>query len=526
MTAAIAVFEGGGARGIAPVGGLRAAEGHGLRWEAVAGTSAGAIVAALVAAGYTAERIFDPDRAEPPRHVVERVLRCRVIDLFDPRWDPFRRLLGAPTRLGRVAPWSAWCPAALLPLATWLPLCLSVAVRHGGGVARALSRRGWFSAEAMIPRFDAILRDSGSVRPGHGGLVTFDDLPLPLSIVATDIERGEPLVFDRHNHPDFPVARAVAASIAVPGVMRPVEAEIQGTDGRRRRLRLLDGGMVSNLPAWLFEDERYRNPDIPTLAFTLADEPGRLDTLRELAGAVARTAIFGGQGVALRGVDNLIEVRLPTPGLDLLKFDATLDEARRAHKAAHDAALRVLNEELVGRQAQIAAVMGAMLSRLRDDIGHPGARLRAAIAVRSSRELLRFRFHVNMTRDPDRRLVLPLETTAAGLVWRERDAVAWDRAAGRLQVGQKQIVMPLEPAPSAALQTILSVPIFAEAGVLARPPRQRPDPVAVLAVDADRSFWNLCQDPDFLAEMVKAGGELSNRLRGLRGWRRFDGFDE
>ena len=49
-----AVFEGGGVKGIGLVGAVAVAEEKGYQWENVAGTSAGAIVAALMAAGYSA----------------------------------------------------------------------------------------------------------------------------------------------------------------------------------------------------------------------------------------------------------------------------------------------------------------------------------------------------------------------------------------------------------------------------------------------------------------------------------------
>jgi len=49
-----AVFEGGGVKGIGLVGALEVAEEKGYQFVNVAGTSAGAIVAALLAAGYTA----------------------------------------------------------------------------------------------------------------------------------------------------------------------------------------------------------------------------------------------------------------------------------------------------------------------------------------------------------------------------------------------------------------------------------------------------------------------------------------
>jgi len=52
-----AVFEGGGVKGIGLVGAVAVAEERGYQWANVAGTSAGAIVAALVAAGYSAAEI-------------------------------------------------------------------------------------------------------------------------------------------------------------------------------------------------------------------------------------------------------------------------------------------------------------------------------------------------------------------------------------------------------------------------------------------------------------------------------------
>ena len=51
------VFEGGGVRGIAHVGAICALAEKGYEWERVAGTSAGAIIAALVAAGYSCSEL-------------------------------------------------------------------------------------------------------------------------------------------------------------------------------------------------------------------------------------------------------------------------------------------------------------------------------------------------------------------------------------------------------------------------------------------------------------------------------------
>ena len=52
-----AVFEGEGVKGIGLAGAVAATEEKGYEFENVAGTSAGAIVAALIAAGYKANKL-------------------------------------------------------------------------------------------------------------------------------------------------------------------------------------------------------------------------------------------------------------------------------------------------------------------------------------------------------------------------------------------------------------------------------------------------------------------------------------
>ncbi|MDQ6660326.1 MAG: patatin-like phospholipase family protein, partial [Chloroflexota bacterium] len=53
-----AVFAGGGIRGIGHVGALMVAEQLGYQWVNIAGTSAGAMIAALLAAGYSATELY------------------------------------------------------------------------------------------------------------------------------------------------------------------------------------------------------------------------------------------------------------------------------------------------------------------------------------------------------------------------------------------------------------------------------------------------------------------------------------
>jgi len=66
------------------------------------------------------------------------------------------------------------------------------------------------------------------------GPCTFDQLPIPLAVVAADLMREEVVVLR-----EGPVAHAVRASCALPGIFTPVEWE-----GRL----LVDGGVLNNLP--------------------------------------------------------------------------------------------------------------------------------------------------------------------------------------------------------------------------------------------------------------------------------------
>ncbi|NLC06520.1 MAG: patatin family protein [Syntrophomonadaceae bacterium] len=63
----------------------------------------------------------------------------------------------------------------------------------------------------------------------------FDQLSIPLAVLATDLEAGKRVVFQ-----DGPVYQAVRASISIPGIFQPVELN--------NRL-LIDGAVTERLPA-------------------------------------------------------------------------------------------------------------------------------------------------------------------------------------------------------------------------------------------------------------------------------------
>jgi NTE family protein len=79
MAQCFAIFEGGGAKGLAHVGALKAAESRNLEFIGVAGASAGAIIAALVAGAGQGGRPFLSQSSEARNLVVRGARLDRTI---------------------------------------------------------------------------------------------------------------------------------------------------------------------------------------------------------------------------------------------------------------------------------------------------------------------------------------------------------------------------------------------------------------------------------------------------------------
>ncbi len=188
------VLGGGGARGAAHIGVLKVLERERIPIHAIAGTSVGAIIGGLYAAGYSPEEI-------------EQVVGSDRLDRHLPRCDGARRIC----RCARRKPTSASWPISRSVLPT----------------AASTFRRRWCADRSWGCCCAVFLGRSATLQ-------SFDDLPIPFRCVATDIGVVKPVVFD--------VGRselAIRASMAVPGAFAPVRH-----DGKV----LVDGGIVDNLP--------------------------------------------------------------------------------------------------------------------------------------------------------------------------------------------------------------------------------------------------------------------------------------
>jgi NTE family protein len=174
---------GGGARGLAHIVVLEAFDELGLRPKIMAGTSIGAVFGAAYASGLSGRQI-----------------RAHTIEVLKKRFDLVRDLYSARVRT---------------------------------------TRRIWnvFTARSAFLAPDRLL---DIILPRHIAH-DFEQLAIPLKIVASDFYAQEPVVFSSGS-----LRRAIAASIALPVIFEPVV-----TDGRV----LIDGGLVNPLPFDLINGE-------------------------------------------------------------------------------------------------------------------------------------------------------------------------------------------------------------------------------------------------------------------------------
>ncbi|HEX7004776.1 MAG TPA: patatin-like phospholipase family protein [Trueperaceae bacterium] len=154
---------GGSARGYAHIGVLATLEKHSLAPDLIVGTSFGAVIGALYAAGHSVAQLRHDASAMRRRHLLPHLLDF------------------------------------------------------------GLHRAALFEGRRLEAYFEGLTEGR-----------TFADLEVPLVIVATDVDNGERVLLD-----EGPLARALRASTAMPGVFWPVEV-----DGRR----LVDGGLGAPVP--------------------------------------------------------------------------------------------------------------------------------------------------------------------------------------------------------------------------------------------------------------------------------------
>ena len=227
------VFQGGGVKGLALVGALMEFSENPnaqiTEWVNVAGTSAGSIIASLLACGKTPTDLEGLMRATPYKSFED--------------WGAGGEMIGGSLNLAR---------------------------HHG--LAHGEAFRSWMDDQLEGATFGSVKK----VAPSPEGS------PYRLQMIATDISRKQMLVLpddlsnyrqagtDQPIDPDsFRIADAVRMSMSIPYFFQPIElVNVDGTTST-----IVDGGVLSNFPVWIF-DTQLSPPKRPTFGFHLVGGKG------------------------------------------------------------------------------------------------------------------------------------------------------------------------------------------------------------------------------------------------------------
>lgn len=310
---AYAIFDGGGVLAAALAGALKAAE-RDIEFVGFGGTSGGSLVAALAAVGYSGAELEAILVNEPFTSWLDD--DGGPVRDFKQTTDTIAKALDRGGLRGTLT-------------ALWMLRRLSRTLRTSFGVdsGEALTRGLLAKIRAKWPdRFEtavdvsfaklAELESKDGTRPGC----------FPLKIVASDVGRRKPVIFSKKDTDySHSVLHAVRASTCYPFVFQPF-----GSDGETR---LVDGGLASNLPAFLFHEEQRRTK-FPVFAFDLVPAKAKTEakpaataapyTLQRFVREMISTALDAGDELLRKVLRDVVHVPIEIPDedrFDVLNFD-------------------------------------------------------------------------------------------------------------------------------------------------------------------------------------------------------------
>jgi len=195
------VLSGGGARGAAHLGVIKAFEKHHIPIDAIVGTSMGAFVGGLYASGVSSAEIEEMLISKPWKKIIAQDYERKNIPF---RRKTLERDFAADAKLG---------------------------INSKNEIALA---PGLFKKQGILN----FLKDETY---GVRSLESFDQLKIPFRSVASRLRDGACVVLSKGS-----LAEALYASLAIPGGFEPIEI-----DGEM----LVDGGVANNLPIDVMREE-------------------------------------------------------------------------------------------------------------------------------------------------------------------------------------------------------------------------------------------------------------------------------
>jgi NTE family protein len=308
------VFEGGGVKGIALAGAYLELSDRGYQPQCMAGTSAGAITAAFVAAGFTAAEIG------------EIVLSQMHFPDFEDR-----------TMLGHYG--------------------------RAGQAGEFLLRRGMHSGDYFLDWMRSHLAAKGKTKFGdlRDAAASPGNREYRLQVIASDLSARSMLVLPRDaaqlgvEDPDeLGIAEAVRMSMSIPVFFEPVAFKNPRTGAEHV---IVDGGLLSNYPIWLFDAPPGTPPQFPTFGMMLV-APGQQQPLLpppapgaalpdvgediEFLKVIVETMAQAHDRFYVEQASYARTIPIPTLGVSTTQFDISPEQSRALFESGRGAAAKFL----------------------------------------------------------------------------------------------------------------------------------------------------------------------------------------
>lgn len=340
------VFEGGGAKGIVLIGAYEVFSKAGHTFGRLLGTSAGAITATLLAAGYDVQELLDAlSERENDRPV-------------------FAGFLGEPAPFDQAAIDNSAIRSLLRNIdITFLPeffeqrLDDKIATTLGThrrfrNLFAFIERGGWYAADRFVTWMQQRL-DTGEYqgKPRAFSKMTlaefYEATQTDLSLIASNTTDGRLLVLNHRTAPDLPVLWAVRMSMSIPLVWDEViwQAEWGTYQGRNMTGHaVVDGGVLSNFPIELFisdepqvtrvmgpkqntavlgllidDSQMVQRPAVPSGLVRVDVDPYQLNTVQRILRLV-NTVTTAHDKMVIDEFRHLV-VKLPAGGYGVTEFD-------------------------------------------------------------------------------------------------------------------------------------------------------------------------------------------------------------
>ena len=306
--------EGGGVKGIGLAGAYAVLEEREFRPQNVAGTSAGAITAALIAAGYSAAELKDI------------VFNMNFLEFRDRGWED------------------------RIPLVD-----RTASILKDLGIYEGKYFEDWIRgllAQKGVHTFADLVTDEYGADPRYR---------FRLQVIASDVTSHSLLVLPRDagelgiEPEELDVARAVRMSMSIPIFFEPACVTNKKTNQEHI---IVDGGMLSNFPVWLFDCEGDDEPDWPTFGLLLVEPdpktpisarlpaperaPRGVGGLIKYVKAMASTMMEAHDRLYVQQADFARTIPISTLGVGTTEFEITDERKEALYQSGRDAAVDFL----------------------------------------------------------------------------------------------------------------------------------------------------------------------------------------